>query len=233
GRHRPDLAHTHLRHHAGESRPRDEPRGGPAQVVIHDIDLTPPELLQSILHRILQPLAFEVVVHLMDRRLPHIHNGFPCQMLRLDFVTHRAPPASTRRRRRRRARAAAAPATGSSSLGSRKAASETTDARRGDETTRVARVSVGSRTGASAPPATGKERCCASSTSPGSERAVVRSNVCNALKASQLTAGTAITRSRPHAAGSNIHVGTSSDKRCRSSSRPHRLTECPCLTSTS
>ena len=36
-----------------------------AQVVIHDLDVTPPELLQPVPHRILQPLALEVVLHLM------------------------------------------------------------------------------------------------------------------------------------------------------------------------
>src|SRR5438093_1293200 len=80
------------------------------------LDLTPPELLQSTLHRILQPLAFEVVVHLMGRRLTNIQNRFPRLMVWLVLVTHHAPPASSRRRRRRRrVREAAAPATGSSS----------------------------------------------------------------------------------------------------------------------
>jgi CubicO group peptidase (beta-lactamase class C family) len=55
----------------------------------------------------------------------------------------------------------------------------------------------------------------------------------NSSKASQPTLGAAITRSRQHAVGSNIQVGISTDRRLRSSSRPHRHTERPCLTSTS
>ena len=77
------------------------------------------------------------------------------------------------------------------------------------------------------------QRCCACSTTPGSERDTVRSTAFNPSKASQPTLGTAITRNRQHAAGSNIQVGISTDRRVRSSSRPHRHTECPYLTSTS
>jgi hypothetical protein len=65
GRHRTNLAQAHVRHHPSKPCACDEPRGGPAQVVIHDLNVTPPELLQPVLHRILQPLALEVVVHLM------------------------------------------------------------------------------------------------------------------------------------------------------------------------
>lgn len=67
GRHRTDLAQTHVRHHASKPRACDESGGRPAQVVIHDLNVTPPELLQPVLHRILQSLALEVVLHLMRR----------------------------------------------------------------------------------------------------------------------------------------------------------------------
>jgi len=99
--------------------------------------------------------------------------------------------------------------------------------------TRIATVAVSSLTGASAPPAASKERCWPCSTPPGSGRATVRSNACNSRKASQPTVGTAVTCRRHHAAGSNIQVGVSMVRRVRSSSRPHRHTESPCLRSTS
>ena len=167
------------------------------------------------------------------RRRPNEVFGLPPKVRR-DLVTHHAPPVPSRPRRGGRCvRGVAAPATESSWLGSPGATSETTDTTERDERAWVARVAGGSRTGASAPPAASKERCWACSTPPASDRGTVRSNVCNALNASQLTAGAAITRRRPHAAGSNIQAGTSIERRLRSSSSPHRHTDCPCLTRTS
>src|SRR5215472_9426094 len=54
--------------------------------------------MQSVLHRVLQSLAFDVVIHLVRRRLTHIQNGFACDVLRSDLVTHDAPSAPHRRR---------------------------------------------------------------------------------------------------------------------------------------
>src|SRR6266446_3110180 len=128
-RYRADFAETHLRHHAFEPRSGDHAGGGPAQVFIHDLDLTPTQVLQAILHRILQPLTFEVVSDLVGGRLANIQNRLPLHMLRLDLVTHHTPPASGRRREPgRRAAAAVGPATRSSFLGCRAGTSETTDA---------------------------------------------------------------------------------------------------------
>src|SRR3989441_3413969 len=110
------------------------------------------------------------------------------------------------------------------------AASETTAAGAEDERAWVARVVVGSRTVASAPPAVSKDRCCACSTLPEPGRGAARSNTFNSSKASQPTVGTAITRSRQHAADSNIHVGISTDPRFCLFSRPDRQTACPYLT---
>src|SRR5437867_3277467 len=47
--------------------------------------------MQAFLHRVLQLLALQVVVDLVGRRLANVQNGFACQMLWLDLLTHRSP----------------------------------------------------------------------------------------------------------------------------------------------
>src|SRR2546425_8359864 len=49
--------------------------------------------MQSVLHRVLQSLTLEVVIHLVRGRLAHIQDGFSRHVLRSDLVTHHAPPA--------------------------------------------------------------------------------------------------------------------------------------------
>ena len=56
-------------------------------------------MLQAVLHRILQPLAFEIVIHLVGGGLTHIEHRFPRHMLRFDLLTHGPPPAPHRRAR--------------------------------------------------------------------------------------------------------------------------------------
>src|SRR5262245_40282371 len=111
--------------------------------------------------------------------------------------------------------------------------SEAADAGGAVETASVARVACDEWTVTSAPPASSEERCCACNTTSTAGPGTVRSNAFNASKASELTVGTAIIGSRQHAAGSSIHVGISTLRTLRSSSKPHRHKDCPHLMSTS
>jgi hypothetical protein len=45
-----------------------------------------------LLHRVLQLLAFHVVDHLIDRRLPNIQQSFSPNVMAFNFVTHDRPP---------------------------------------------------------------------------------------------------------------------------------------------
>src|SRR2546425_783543 len=129
--------------------------------------------MQSVLHRVLQSLAFEVVIHLVRGRLTHIQDGFSRHVLRSDLVTHHAPPALHRRRAAdRRAAAAVGRAVEPSVPECPAAASESEGEVAGDETASVARLGIGVWPAASAPPGGVKESCCACSTS-------ARSAVCN------------------------------------------------------
>src|SRR5262249_34691092 len=232
-RHSAHLAQTHFRHHPLKARANDHARRGPTEVLVHDVDLLPTQLMQSLLHRILQPLALQVVVDLVGRRLTHVQDRLSSQMLRFHLVTHRAPPGPGRLPPSDRLRAAATgPATRSSSLACPAGASEMTDARGVLERDWVAHVAWGSQTAASAPPVSTTEECRASLSSSVADPRAVRRTACAASKASQSTVGATVSRSDPHAA-SNIQVGISRDRRLRSSSRPHRQTACPPLVSTS
>src|SRR6266516_4197828 len=109
--------------------------------------------MQSVLHRVLQPLAFEIVIHLVRRRLTHIQNGFARNVLRSDLVTHEAPPAlHWRRASDRRAGAGVGRAVESSVPGFPAAASEIVGGAAADETRSVARLVSGVWSVASAPP---------------------------------------------------------------------------------
>src|SRR4029077_10091428 len=50
------------------------------------------EIAQPVLHRILQLLALQVVRNLKRRGLPDVQHGLARQVLRLDLLTHPAPP---------------------------------------------------------------------------------------------------------------------------------------------
>src|SRR5437867_4682640 len=129
--------------------------------------------MQSVLHRVLQSLAFEVVIHLVRGRLAHIQDGFSCHVLRSDLVTHHAPPALHRRRAAdRRAGAAVGRAVESSVPECPTAASGNAGMVAGDGTASVARLRIGVGPVASAPPEAVKEWCGACSMS-------ARGAVCN------------------------------------------------------
>src|SRR3954447_16627082 len=113
--------------HAFESGPRDGAGGRPAQVFIHDLDVAPAQMLQAVLHRILQPLALEIVSDLVRGGLTYIEHRFARHMLRLDLLTHGPPPA-VQRALLRRGHGADGPAAGSSCPGSPAAAFETAEA---------------------------------------------------------------------------------------------------------
>src|SRR5438034_7041711 len=122
--------------------------------------------MQSVLHRVLQSLAFEVVIHLVRGRLAHIQDGFSRHVLRSDLVTHHAPPPLHRRRAADRpAGEAVGRAVESSVPECPAAASESAGEVAGDETASVARLGIGLWPVASAPPRAVKEWCCACSTS--------------------------------------------------------------------
>src|SRR5437870_8446418 len=122
--------------------------------------------MQSVLHRVLQSLAFEVVIHLVRGRLAHIQDGFSRHVLRADLVTHHAPPAlHPSRAADRRAGAAVGRAVESSVPECPAAASESAGEGAEDETASVARLPIGVWRVASAPPGAIKEWCGACSTS--------------------------------------------------------------------
>src|SRR5271156_3956165 len=81
-----------VRYHAFKSGSCHGSSGRLSQILIYYFDLTPPQLLQSQFHRILQLLALQVVHHLVGRRLANIKNGLALQMLGADLLTHRPPP---------------------------------------------------------------------------------------------------------------------------------------------
>ena len=93
-RHGADLAETDLRHHALEARAGDGARGGPAQVLVDDLDLREAESLQPPRHGVLQGAALAVVHDLVGRGLPDIEHRLAAQMLWPDLLRHhdRPPP---------------------------------------------------------------------------------------------------------------------------------------------
>src|SRR5262245_23458066 len=148
--------------------------------------------MQSVLHRVLQSLAFEVVIHLVRGRLAHIQDGFSRHVLRSDLVTHHASPALHRRRAAdRRAGAALERAVESSVPECPAAASESAGEGAADETASGERLGIGVWPVASAPPAAGKEWCGACSTSP---RSAVSTMAFDSIKAWQSTNGVAVRR---------------------------------------
>ena len=176
--------------------------------------------MQSALHRVLQSLTLEVVIHLVRGQLAHIKNGFSRHVLRSDLVTHHAPPAVHRRRAADRPASEAAGRAAESSVPEcPAAASESAGGVAGDARGSVARLAIGGWPVASAPPGAVKEWCGACSMSA---RNAVCKTAFNSIKAWQSTNGEAVRRRRSQAAGSNIQAGTSSDRSLRRSSKPHR-----------
>jgi hypothetical protein len=70
-----DVAQTDFGHDAFKAGARDRAGGGPTQVFIHHLDLTPAYVMQPVLHRILQPLAFEIVIDLVGGGLACVHTA--------------------------------------------------------------------------------------------------------------------------------------------------------------
>src|SRR5262245_28688215 len=148
--------------------------------------------MQSVLHCVLQSLAFEVVIHLVRGRLAHVQDGFSRHVLRSDLVTHHAPPVLHRRRAAdRRAGAAVGRAVESSVPECPAAASESAGEFAGDGTASVARFGIGVWSVASAPPGAVKEWCGACSMST---RGAVCNTAFNSIKAWQSTKGVAVRR---------------------------------------
>ena len=91
-RDRTHLAEADICHHPLEAHPLRVAVSGSSQILIDDIDLAPAEQPQPLLHPVLQFLTLQVVNHLIGRRLSHVEDGLALRVLRLDLVTHRAPP---------------------------------------------------------------------------------------------------------------------------------------------
>jgi len=102
-----DVPKTDLCHHPFEARARLRSGRRAAQILVDHFDLVPAQPMQTILHRILQLLALQIVADLVGRRLAHVQHGLARQMLCPNLVTHRAPPARVRRRTARDGVAAA------------------------------------------------------------------------------------------------------------------------------
>ena len=58
---------------------------------IDDLDLSPTQGAQPLLHSVLQTPAFFVVEDLVGRRLAHVQDGFTLQVHGSDLLTHRPP----------------------------------------------------------------------------------------------------------------------------------------------
>jgi hypothetical protein len=74
-----------LPHYAFETRTRDRPGRRPTQIFIHNFDLAPSQLLQAILHGILQLLTFQIVTDLVWGGLATIQNRLSLKMVWLDL----------------------------------------------------------------------------------------------------------------------------------------------------
>jgi hypothetical protein len=86
------MAQAYFRNHAFETRSGHGTRCGSPEILIDNFDVTPAEATQSIPHAVLQFLTLQVVLNLIRRGLAHVKNRLSFQMMRLDLVTHRAPP---------------------------------------------------------------------------------------------------------------------------------------------
>jgi len=62
-----NLTQAYLRHHAFKSGSDFGSRRRAAQILVDDFDLLPAEYAQAFLHRVLQFLAFQIVIHLVER----------------------------------------------------------------------------------------------------------------------------------------------------------------------
>src|SRR5215831_678043 len=95
--HRAHFSQTDFCYHTLESGSGDQPGSRSSQVIIHDFNLVPSQLMQPLFHRVLQLLTLQVVDHLISGGLTNIENRFPCQVLWPDLLTHRPPPVSRSR----------------------------------------------------------------------------------------------------------------------------------------
>src|SRR3954468_18862308 len=84
---RAHLAEADLGDHALEAGTRDAAGSGAAEVVIDHLDLRPAELHEPLAHRVLQDLAFPVVLDLMGRGLADVEHCLARPMLRADLVS--------------------------------------------------------------------------------------------------------------------------------------------------
>ena len=62
---------------------------GDSQILINEHDVTEAEFTSSVLQRVLPTIAFLVVPHLLQARLPDINVGRSLQMFGADFIVHR------------------------------------------------------------------------------------------------------------------------------------------------
>src|ERR1035441_3180787 len=144
-------------------------------------------------------------------------------MLRMDFFTHRTPPA----RLYRRAAAADVGAAGApadvESVDELPPAGSPTAACSGSRgTDEVDRSLAGFLYGASIPPGWGKEQCSACSTPLSQARWAPVSRLLSSSNSSHRTAGDAARYTWQHTVGSNVHCGTSSGRSVCADSRPQR-----------
>ena len=96
-----DLAETDFGHHAVEAGTGDRASRGPAQVLVHDLDLREAEGLEPTRHGVLQRATLAVVHDLVGRGLPDIENRLAAQMLRPDLLRHHDRPLPLPERRAR------------------------------------------------------------------------------------------------------------------------------------
>src|SRR5262249_7999147 len=92
-----DVSEADLGDHALEAGTGDVAGSGATEIVVHDFDLAPAELPQTVLHGVLELLALQVVYDLERGRLPDVEDGPPLEMMRVNFIAHDRPPCPRRR----------------------------------------------------------------------------------------------------------------------------------------
>jgi hypothetical protein len=63
-----------------------------SHIFINDHDVTEAEFASAVLQRVLPAIAFLVVPHLLEARLPDINVGSSLQMFGADFIVHYSRP---------------------------------------------------------------------------------------------------------------------------------------------
>src|SRR5262249_10544427 len=90
----PDLAEADFGDHSLETGSIHGRDGGKAEVLVDDLNVSPAERKNVLLHRVLKPATLLVVENLVLRRLADVYDGRSLEVPQRDLFTHRSPRAS-------------------------------------------------------------------------------------------------------------------------------------------